>query len=543
MRQWFKTYREELAVMGLFALLTVIISWPVLSRVDEVLIGDDIDANINTWADWWSAKAWQDPEITLHETDYLYYPNGANLVYHSFSHLNTVASLALQPVLGVLPAYNVTMLLNVFLAGVAMGHLARYLTGSTTAGVVAGVIFAFNSYEVYQTAHPVLVTIWPLPWATLAFWRAVQEGKVKWAVVAGMFVFLAAAASTLILILSAIWFTILVASFYLNRTGPRPSLKILVVFGLTTAILVFPLLWPLLQDAFSQNNTSFLINPAHPLVADIFAPLLPHWLYWFPQNIYLGIATLYLLLLAVGSRKKEIRVWLFLVVVAYLFSIGPRPQILGNELDITLPWTVLITRVLREPHRWNILFTFGVAMLGAYGWVAMQAQLTSRRKQHIAAAIVVVAIFGEYAAASFPFTRLHVSPFYSEILPQEPADVAIAILPSGRQEDKFYMYYQTIHGHKMTGGHISRSQPETFAFIYNNPLLRAGVTDQPPTPIPADVRPHLQQLAENHIAYIVLDKTLMEVEVWREVFPFAPFYEDDLVLVYATDPTTPAYIP
>ncbi len=534
MRHWFKTYREELALVGLFALLTIIISWPVVIRIDEVLIGSDRDTNINPWADWWSEKAWQDPDISLYETDYMFYPEGANLVYHSFSHLNTIISLTLRPMLGILPAYNVTMLLNLFLAGVAMCHLARYLTGSTTAGIVAGVIFAFNSYEVYQTAHPVLVTIWPLPWATLAFWRAVQEDKVKWAVVAGVFVFLSAAASTLILILSAIWFTILIASFYLNRTGPRPSLKIILVFGLTTVALVLPLLWPLLLDAFSQNNTSFLINPPVPLVADIFAPFMPRWLYLFHQNIYLGIVPLYLLLLAIGSRKKEIRLWLFLVVVAYLFSIGPRPQILTHAIDITLPWAVPLNLILREPHRWNILLTLGLAMLGAYGWVAMKVQLAGPKKQLIAAAIIILAIFGEYAAAPFPYTTPHVSLFYSEILPQEPADVTIAILPFGRHQDKFYMYYQTIHGHKMTGGHISRAQPETFAFIYNNPLLRAGVADQPATPIPTDVRPHLQTLADNGVTYLILDKTLMDVEPWRAAIPLSPIYEDHLLLVYPT---------
>lgn len=543
MSRWFKSYQEEIALIGLFLLLTIIISWPILIRVDEVLVGSDRDTNINPWADWWTGKVWQDPDITLYETDYIFYPQGANLVYHSFSHLNSLVSLALQPVLGVMPAYNVTILLNVFLAGVAMCHLARYLTSSTVAGVIAGVIFAFNSYEIYQTSHPVLVTIWPLPWATLAFWRATQEGKVKWAVVAAVFVFLAAAASTLILILATIWFAILVASFTLNRTGPRPSFKILFTFGLTTAILVLPLLWPLIQDAISENNASFLVNPAEPLVADIFAPFMPRWLYLFHQNIYLGIVPFYLLLLAVGSRKQEIRLWLFLLGLAYLFSIAPRPQILTQDIDITLPWAYPINLVLREPHRWNVLLTLGLAMLGAYGWLVMKAQLTSLKKQRIAAAIVILAIFGEYAAAPFPYTEPHVSPFYSDILAQEPADVVIAILPFGRHQDKFYMYYQTIHGHKMTGGVISRSEPETLTFIYNNPLLRAGAADQPATPIPTDVRQHLQQLAENNIAYLVLDKTLMDVEPWRAVFPFPPVYEDALVLVYATDPTVLTLVP
>lgn len=534
MKQWLKSHRDDIALILVFFLLTVVISWPVLIRLNEVLIGDDNDVMINPWADWWTQKAWQDPDISLYETDYMFYPHGANLVYHSFSHLNTLVSLGLQPVVGILPAYNLTMLLNVFLAGVAMCHLARYLTGSTTAGIIAGVIFAFNSYEVYQTSHPVLVTIWPLPWATLAFWRATRENSPKWAMVAGMFVFLAAAASTLILILATIWFAILVGSFYLERTGPRPTLKILFAFALTTAILVLPLLWPLLQDAFSQNNTSFIINPTRPLVADIFAPFLPHWLYWFPQNIYLGIVPLYLVLLAVGSRKKEIRVWLFLAVVAYLFSIGPRPQILGFDIDITLPWAIPITRVLREPHRWNILFTLGIAMLGAYGWVAMKAQLSNPKTQRIAAALIALIIFVEYAVASFPITTLHVSRFYSEILPQEPADVVITILPTGRQQDKQYMYYQTIHSHKMTGGVISRASEDTFAFIVNNPLLRAGAVDYDPKPLPDDVRPHLQTLADNGVTYLILDKTLMDVEPWRAAIPLSPVYEDHLLLVYPT---------
>ena len=543
MGRWFKKYQEELVLAGLFAFLTIVISWPVLQRADEVLIGNDIDTYINPWADWWTEKAWQDPDISLYETDYLFYPQGANLVYHSFSHLNTLVALALSPLLGRLAAYNVTMLLNLFLAGVAMCHLARYLTGSTTAGIVAGVIFAFNSYEVYQTGHPVLVTIWPLPWATLAFWRAVREDKVKWAIVAGVFVFLAAAASTLILILMTIWFALLVIWFYLNRTGPRPSLKILFTFALTSALLVLPLLWPLLRDAFSQNNTSFLVNPTYPLVADILAPLLPHWLYWLGQNIYLGLAPLYLLVVAVRSRQPEIRLWLFLMLAAYLFSIGPRPQFLRHPLDITLPWAVPLNTILREPHRWNILLIFGLAMVGAYGWTVLRDRLPSLKHQRIAAAILVLAIFGEFAAASFPYFRPHVSSFYSQILPREPAAVVIAVLPSGRQPDKLAMFYQTIHGHKMIGGVISRSQPETFAFIYNNPLLRAGVNDQPPTPIPTDVRPHLQQLAENNIAYIVLDKQLMDVEPWRLAFPFPPVYEDQLVLVYTTDPTASTFVP
>lgn len=536
MAQWIRSHREMAGVLALFALLTAVISWPVLVRVDEVLIGSDNDVMINPWADWWTLKAWQEPDVTLYETDMMFYPRGANLVYHSFSHLNTAVSLALRPLLGVIPAYNLTMLLNIFLAGVSMYHLARYLTGSTTAGMMAGVIFAFNSYSIYQTAHPVLVTTWPLPWATLSLWWAMERNSRKWAVVAGLFVFLAAAASTLLLILCGIWFTFLILYLVIRRVEPRPSGNILVAFALSTVVLVLPLLLPLLRQAILYDNDSFLVEPTFPLVADMLAPLTPQWVFRFTQDIYLGAAAIYLLVRAVSSKRQEVWLWLILAVGAYLFSIGPRPRLLNNDLNVTLPWAVPITAILREPHRWNILLGMGVAMLGAYGWLAVRARMQGEKRQRFAAACLILAIFGEYTVGPFPLTRPQVSPFYTEVLAQEPPEVAVAILPTGRQQDKKYMYYQTLHGHKMVGGVISRASEATFAFIYNNPLLRAGAVDLLPAPIPEDVRPHLQALADYNIAYLILDKTMMDVEPWRAAFPFPPVYEDDLLLVYETNP-------
>ena len=531
-----RSRRELVGIFALFALLTVVISWPLLVRLDEVLIGNDNDTLINVWADWWTLQAWQQPDVTLYQTDVMFYPHGANLVYHSFSHLNTLVSLALRPLLGILPAYNVAVLLNIYLAGVAMCHLARYLTGSTSAGIIAGVIFAFNSHAIYQTAHPVLVTIWPLPWATLSFWWAMQANSRKWAVVAAIFVFLAAAASTHLLIFCAIWFAVLIPYLLLSRSGPRPSGRILLTFGFTAAILILPLLFPLIQDALANRNNTFLIDPYNSIEADLFALFRPQWYERMPRNLYLGIAPFALLLVAVASRRKEMRLWALLSVGAFLFSIGPRPQFLGTELNITLPWSLLIVPVLRQTHRMNILLGFGLAMLAAYGWVALAAKVRSERGKRIAAALIILAIFGEYAAVPFPYLRQPVSYFYTDILPQEPADVAIAILPTGRQEDKRYMYYQTFHEHKMTGGVISRASEDTFQFIYDNPLLRAGAVNLPPMPIPEDVRPHLHALADNKITYLILDKKLMDVEPWRTVFPFPPIYEDNLLLVYETDP-------
>jgi hypothetical protein len=158
---------ESLWVLLLFLLLTIIASWNVVTNLNGVIIGDDNDVYINPWADWWTYKALTDPEISFWQSDMMYYPIGADLTFHSFSHLNTAVSLGLRPLLGTLPAYNITVLMNYVLAGLSMFQLAKYQTKSTTAAILAGIIFAFNSQNLYQSTHTDFVSVWCFPWITL----------------------------------------------------------------------------------------------------------------------------------------------------------------------------------------------------------------------------------------------------------------------------------------------------------------------------------------------------------------------------------------
>ncbi|HEX6384418.1 MAG TPA: hypothetical protein VF177_07090, partial [Anaerolineae bacterium] len=196
-----KPYAVDVLAGLLFLLLTIIVGWQVLVDLNTVLIGDDPDVYINPWADWWTLEALKDPKIGLWQTGHLFYPYGANLAYHSFSHLNTLISLALRALVGVTAGFNLAILLNYALNGLSMFQLARYVTHSITAALLAGFVFAFNSHDQYQSAHPVLISIWCFPWLTLYLMRAVRENQIRWAVVAAVFVFLGAFSSTVLLIM------------------------------------------------------------------------------------------------------------------------------------------------------------------------------------------------------------------------------------------------------------------------------------------------------------------------------------------------------
>ena len=537
---------ESWLVLLLFVLLTTIAAWNILTDLNGVIIGRDNDVYINPWADWWTLKAITDPDISLWRSDLMYYPIGADLVYHSFSHLNTAVSLALRPLLGILPAYNITILINYVLAGLSMFHLGRYMTGSSVAGILAGIVFAFNSHNLYQSCHPVLVSIWCFPWMTLYFIRAVRENNVKLALVAAVFVFLGAATSTVLVVLLIFWTGLLLLCLFFSTQFPRPSWQVVLTFGLASALFVLPTVLPLLADAIAGSNSSFIIDPEESIRTDMGAFMVPHWYFWLIRGMYIGIAPFFLMMLAFGRKRRPAAIWFLVTLVAYLFAIGPTPIIFNTPLPIVLPWTLPIAPVLRNMYRMMILMSLGVAMVAAYGWLGMLESIgNDRKKILIAAALTGGLIFFEYTAVPFPSTPATVSAFYTDYLDEVPQDVVIAIIPTGRQQDKRYMYYQTIHEHPMTGGVISRAGEDVFQFITNNSLLRAGAVDLREKVAPTDREAALTQLAEANVGFFIIDKallnesylmgeSLLNLNDWRQFMVVEPIYEDDYLVVYPT---------
>ena len=537
---------ESWLVLLLFVLLTVIAAWNIVTDLNGVIIGQDNDVYINPWADWWTLKAITDPDISLWRSELMYYPIGADLIYHSFSHLNTAVSLGLRPLLGILPAYNITILLNYVLAGLSMFHLGRYMTGSSIAGILAGIVFAFNSHNLYQSAHPVLLSIWCFPWTTLYFIRAVRENSVKLALIAAVFVFLGAATSTILIILMVFWMGLLVIYMFLSKQYPRPPWKVLVAFAAASGLLILPTVLPLLIDAIASSNSSFIIDPEESIRTDMGAFMVPHWYYWLIRGLYIGIVPFFLMMLAFGRKRRQAAIWFLITLIAYLFAIGPTPVIFNTPLPIVLPWTLPIAPVLRNMYRMMILMSLGLAMVVAYGWLGMLESIgNDGKKVLLVAAITGSLIFFEYTAVPFPSTPATVSAFFTDYLDEVPQNVAIAIIPTGRQQDKRYMYYQTIHEHPMTGGVISRAGEDVFQFITNNPLLRAGAVDLLEKVAPTDREAALAQLAEANVGFFIIDKallnesylkgeSLLNLDDWRRFMEDNPIYEDEYIIVYPT---------
>ncbi len=538
----FSNHKTSIAVFILFLTLTVIAAWPIISDLNNVIIGDDNDIFLNPWADWWTSKALSDPNLSLWYTNYLFYPIGGNLTFHSFSHLNSLVSLSLRPVIGALPAYNLTILLNIVLFGFSIFQLAKYLTKSTIASILAGIIFAFNSQIIYQTSHPVTFSVWCFPWMTLYLIRATRENSFRLAIIAAFFVFLGGATSIHLIILMGFWSLLLIGYMVISAELPRPSKKILLTFSLTSLLLLVPLLYPLIQDAIINQNSSFTIDNQFFIATDIAQIFTPPWRIWYIRSFYLGIAPIILFLFAIVNIRRQGKVWFLLALFSFLIVIGPTPSYNGKELGITLPWVTAIMPIIRHPYRLLLLFSFGWAMIAAYGWLAFEKTINLPRRFMLLIGVIIGAfIFIDYTSAPFPNRPATVSAFYTDYLDDIPNDVALAIIPFGRQEDKRYLYYQTYHEHPITGGIISRSEANIFDFINSNSLLRAASVDIHPVPIPDNIEEGFGHLASVNVGYFVIDKNLMvsageDYQAWMTAIPYVPIYEDDLVVAYKTVP-------
>jgi len=135
-----------------FLALTVAVTWPWARHLRDTC-PDAGDPYLNSWIMWWDWWA------TFHQPFHLF---DANIFYPlkyslAFSENNYGIALLFFPAyaLGIRPltVQGVATLLGFAFSGYGAFRLTRTLTGSTGAGVVAGIAFAFTPYRYHQLSH------------------------------------------------------------------------------------------------------------------------------------------------------------------------------------------------------------------------------------------------------------------------------------------------------------------------------------------------------------------------------------------------------
>ncbi len=542
-----------------YVLLTVAMTWPLITKMSTHMAGEDIDVWLNQWATWWTEKALKNG-LNFYHTNYILYPQGASLVFHSFSHVNSVISLLVAPLIGDLAAYNVTVLLAFALSGFNMYLLVEHLTGTRTAAFVAGLVFAFNPYHMSETIHLHLVSTQWMPLFMLSLTKMIQhKGKGGhrhiW-LAALWFVLTALSGWHLMTMLACLTALYLLYQIVFERSDWSPkALSRLVLLAVMVAVALAPFLWPIVYEQLTAetsymmatdanigfgNDLISLLLPAkqNPVLGPLFSDFRPQsrMIEKFPS--YLGYVPLTLAIAGVATASRDARFWLLAGATFLFLSLGSQIAFRGIPLHaLRLPWATYISQLLRQPLRLGVLLFFSLSILVGFGgrWLYLQAASRGKALALPALALPAALLLIEYLSLPFPVALPWQSSFLDK-LAHEEGDFAVVDLPMGYQQAKYYMFFQTIHDHRIVGGHLSRPPDDKYAFVDANPLLgplRAGLAPDPDT----DVEGELAALDAQGIRYIIVHKPLIpphELEAWRERLAclLPTFYEDEWLIAY-----------
>ncbi|MCK4452114.1 MAG: hypothetical protein KAX26_16195, partial [Anaerolineae bacterium] len=376
-------------ILIVFICLTLVITYPLPIQLATHLAGDDYDVWARPWATWWTKTAIREGR-SLYHTDMLFYPLGVNLVYHSFSHVNTIVALLLEPLAGYIAAHNVTVLLAYVLSGFSMYLLGKHITGSLGAGLVAGLIFTFSTYHIDQSSHLIILTTQWIPlWILFVIRLFHEEHPLRHALLAALFLALTALSSWHLLLFSVLWlgFYLVYLLIWERERLSWPTLRALGLMGIVALILVGPFLFPLLLPPPSSQgglggdgqpewihvpyrgeNASdvlafFVPSRRHPLIGPFVEPL-HHRI--GRRQVFLGYVPLALALLGVVKQRRKACFWVFSTLVFFSMSLGAYIRFNGVLSKQPLqPWLLPLAQFLRDPTRLTVMTTLGLALLAA----------------------------------------------------------------------------------------------------------------------------------------------------------------------------------
>jgi hypothetical protein len=447
-------------------------TWPQALNLTTHAHGH-FDTYFNMWRVGWIAHALAtDPSRVLNGN--IFFPERRTLTYSD--------AVLVEGVFGAVPLWlgmppvlvNNLLILGAIVASAAgMFVLARHLTGSAAAGIVAGIVFAFVPYRFEHYMHLELQwTMW-MPWALWALHRTFETRSWTYGAATGVFMALQVYSSIyygvfLALLLGLIAMLLLLPHLRERRAFVSTLLPPLVLAPLVTFALCAPY-------ASSYSATQKEVKGREESEIRLYSAVPASYLHVTPMNVHgkrpgrperrLYPGLIITILAIAGLFRSESSP----IPIAYLLALAAAFEIslgLSGYTYTFLHEHVSAFRGFRALARLGIFVTFFLALLGAYGYAEL---LSGRRKliQRIALAIVAVLLLGEYRVRGIPLAEFPNTPppLYAWLAQQPPG--VVAELPTPRLEywpgdDPRLMYMSTFHWKPIVNGY-SGYMPQSYA--------------------------------------------------------------------------------
>lgn len=546
----------------LYALLSLVMTWPLIGQLGaQIPAGAGGDVWVHEWTFWWIERA-----IALGQnpfyTELLFHPNGVALTTHNIAWFNIGLWYPLQAAFGNEIAYSLTYPLIFTLNGFALYLLALRCTGSRGAAFIGGLIYAFWPYLTSQSGHPNMLTVGWLPLALLYLMRTLDRGTRRDALLTALFIALQGIARWQLLIIGGM----VLALYVLYRLGTDASVRTwrtmghLVLIGVVALLLMAPLGGPVVAsqitgeygDEVFINDGEFGVDLLAWVVPNANLGLWRNWVEHLPERLqfrhdrvdFIGYTTLVLCIIGMVTRRRRAAFWLAAAVLLGVLALGTQLTV-GHrtfpEIPMPYRWVddLFFIRIVRRPHRFDAFLALPVAMMAAWGMMALGRVRALTGWRPLLTGVIAVLILAEGWVLPYRMTPVATPAWYAQ-LAQEPGDFAILGLPmSPRLADKFYMHYQITHGKPLVEGHVSRPTKDAFDFLESSEFLDHLAETNEMDPSLGDITRQLRVLAAANVRYLVLHKGLATDEQladWRTWLAIAPWHEDADVIVYRTQP-------
>ena len=469
---------KSLRALGLYAILTVVLTWPFAANLRVMDAGDSA---FFAWEIGWTIHALQTDPASLPHAN-IFHPLRYTLGMDEpvFGTTLLVLPLALFTDDAVL-LYNVVRLLTFLLSALTAYWLARELGAGEWAALLGGALFAFSPIRTDQVAHlSTLGTQW-LPLVLLFAVRFSRSGRARDVLLSPLFFVLTFAACGYhgVFALAVLPPAFLVLLWGRWRLLPKAVLATALA-GLTLLPLYLMHKKGLEPEHYTRG-TEETIQYSAPLEAFL-ATSSWNWMYGaitdvtrttssnnlFPGLVVPGLALAGAVVLWRRRERpsREAVALATMALVAALVALGPQISAFGHDLAPG-PWgllrdTVPVFQMIRVTSRAGALFALPLAMLAALG-------LSVLRPRPIVVALVGALGLAETLIVPIPMpswskvidTRQEPPPVYRWLAEQPGRDVIVhlpmfdvySLERRPASHESIYMVYSTLHWKPMVNGY------------------------------------------------------------------------------------------
>jgi hypothetical protein len=454
------------SALALLIALTVLLTWPQALHLGSKVAAHD-DPLFSIWRLAWVAHILPLDPRHLFDAN-IFYPHVRTLAY---SDAMLFESLLAAPWLWVhvnpILVYNVLLLAAIVSSGMGMFVLVRHLTGDSDAALVSAAIFTLVPYRIEHFMH--LELQWTV-WMPLAFWaihRAVDDGSVRFGVIAGLMLALQMLSSVyygaFLGVIVAALAGLLMAS---NPRHARSAIGPLVGCAVVTAVLTLPYAIPYIENArtlgprdpaeiatFSAHLDSYFLTPQQ------------NWLWGWTAfkfggnelHLFPGVAAIGLSLFARRQQPRRL-VWIYMALTALAVALS-----LGSNLPL-YRWLndhLWVSRGFRAPARFGILAACALAVLAGLGFQALRRLVSAGFMRRGLLVTVLVLIGVEYGSAPMILADVPTKiPDVYTFLRTLDRSVIVEFPMVDYDLTPQFMYGSTFHWHRLVNGYSGFTPPD-----------------------------------------------------------------------------------